>query len=158
MDLKRFPHLNTIEGKFESLILELVDAGPIIPDHLVDTFRLLVGDYSTAVNSALKAYADIDYLATPKHKVEAKAVIKYSYDFLDLIIKILRNLSEAPELTPIVEQDLQLLEEFHAEKYRLLETNYLDHAQQELDLFYNPDIRAQLDADLAKRIEGKSRR
>ena len=51
---------------------------------------------------------------------------------------------------------LQLLEEFLAEKLRLLESNYLDHARQELEVFYNPDIRALLDADLARRIEKKS--
>ncbi|MCF2139282.1 MAG: hypothetical protein K9W44_04430 [Candidatus Lokiarchaeota archaeon] len=109
--------------------------------------------YNQILNKILQKYNNIDYKKEPKKKAIKKAVLGYSYHFLDLLMKILRLL-ESPSISAhIMDENLSLLLEYFSRKEELLNNQYYPKAQQELATFYDSELRNQMDEKLKKFLD-----
>ncbi|MEX2680199.1 MAG: hypothetical protein Q6373_001245 [Candidatus Sigynarchaeota archaeon] len=129
-----------------------------IDDALAGEFAAASAGYSRAINEALKAYAGIDYFAEPQTKTRAKALIGYAYDFLALLVDIVKILEATPPAVQEVARRFDLLEDFLLQKESLVSTTYLDAARKELAAFHDPSVRDALEEKLARMIRERTGR
>jgi hypothetical protein len=125
----------------------------MVDETLAGEFAGAAGDYSRAINDALKAYAGIDYVVEPSAKARAKARISYAYDFLALLMDIVKVMDADPPAMKEVARRLDLIEDFLLQKGSLVESTYLFTAKQELAAFHDPAVRERLEEKLARMIK-----
>ncbi|MBN2151907.1 MAG: hypothetical protein JW839_10700 [Candidatus Lokiarchaeota archaeon] len=125
-------------------------------DTLVQEFAAATGGYSRAINDALKAYASIDYSTEPTVKVRSKALIGYAYDFLALLVDIVRVMEASPTASTEVARRLDLLEDFLLQKESLISSTYVDAARRELAAFHDPSVRGALEERLARLLRDRT--
>ena len=140
-----FPELLT----FETQIVELLDAmnkqGDNLDPETINHYARLIGNYSQKINETLKQYHTITKRA---EKLQSKARLKYAYDFLQILLELLKCV----EMTNRLNQSLhEVLCELYNKQDDLLETQYFIAAKRELDVFNNPQLRTALEQDLAKK-------
>ncbi|HME53917.1 MAG TPA: hypothetical protein VKM55_16955 [Candidatus Lokiarchaeia archaeon] len=151
-----FDELNDKElsfARFASVIGENEQAA--IDDEFMADFSKNTGEYNRKINDALGIYAEIDYDSDSAEKIRLKACIAYAYDFLALLMDIVRitevNPSNQQELSP----RFDLLEEFLLQKDQLVTTTYFDAARSELAAFHDPSIRDALEESLARFLDDR---
>ncbi|NMC04672.1 MAG: hypothetical protein GYA24_05640 [Candidatus Lokiarchaeota archaeon] len=130
-------------------------AGGAVDEALASEFATASSTYSRALNVALQAYAGIDYAVDPGAKAYAKARINYAYDFLALLVDIVKVLEmDAPD-TKELPRRLDLLEELLLQKESIVASTYLESAKQELVAFHDRTVREQLEEKLARMIRDR---
>lgn len=127
--------------------------GKEVDESIVNEFAYYIGEYNKLVNAALKAYALIDYRQDPGVKIKAKARLKFSYDFMDLLVDLLKRFELEPPPRDAIIQRVDLLEELLLQRDGLLVTTYADAARVELRAFHDEGVRNALDRLLLRRIE-----
>jgi hypothetical protein len=154
------PPLDDLHGKelaFATFAARLHDRdGGTIDEALPGEFAAAASWYSRAINVALKAYAGIDYAAEPSAKARAKARISYAYDFLALLMDIVKVMDSDPPAAKEVARRFDLLEDFLFQKGSLVGSTYLDAAKQELAAFHDPSVREKLEEKLARMIKDRT--
>jgi hypothetical protein len=119
---------------------------------LVNRFSSEIAKYNKNINSYLRTYAEIVSMVNDQlndEKIQAKAVLQFSYDFISMALEIIRFLEISNQLDP---EKSRLLEQLVARKRELIQNTYYPNAKHELTVFYNPEIRRAMEDDLAKRI------
>ncbi|MHA1612084.1 MAG: hypothetical protein ACTSVZ_11265 [Promethearchaeota archaeon] len=116
----------------------------MLRDHLIENS----GKYNALLNKILKLYALVDYQEEKTKKTVHKAFIMYAYDFLDLLIKILRQIEKEQGEEMDFYDNLDLIIEFAERKEDILNSQYYPKAKEELALFYDRELRNNLDANL----------
>ncbi len=116
----------------------------MLRDHLIENS----GKYNALLNKILKSYALIDYQEDQTKKTVHKSFIMYAYDFLELLIKILRQIETEQGEEMDFYDNLDLIIEFTDRKEEMLNSQYYPKAKEELASFHNKDLRSQLDANL----------
>ena len=131
------------------------DEQSIIDDAFMTAFSKSTGNYNRKINEALEIYASIDYHSEPAEKTRSKANIAYAYDFLALLLDIVRiaelDIANKQELS----RRFDLLEEFLLQKETLVSTTYFDAARTELASFHDPSVRDALEESLAQFLEDR---
>jgi len=128
----------------------------VLDESIVADFSKAAGEYSQKINDALKVYAGIDYNTDPDMKTSAKARINYAYDFLSLLIDIVKAMDASPVNMKEVSRRFDLLEDLLLQKEQLVQTTYLEAAKLELASFHDPSIRNDLEEKLARFINKRS--
>ena len=148
-----FEDLHTLERIISDFVSTIrfseTIAALLLRDHLIENS----GKYSALLNRILKNYTLIDYQEDPTTKTVHKSFLMYAYDFLDLLMKILRQIELEQGDEMIFFDNLDLLMEFAKRKEELLNSQYYPKAKEELTLFHNTDLRNQLDANLKKFLD-----
>lgn len=119
---------------------------------LVNRFSFEIAKYNRNINSYLRIYAEIVSMVNNQlndEKIQAKAVLQFSYDFISMALEIIRFIEISNRLDP---EKSRLLEQLVARKQELIQSTYYPNAKHELTIFYNPQIRQAMEDDLAKRI------
>ncbi|MHA1369586.1 MAG: hypothetical protein ACTSWN_04645 [Promethearchaeota archaeon] len=149
-----FPELSELERNFLDIFENLfADGKDEIDDGMVTDFSGQIAVYNRNLNKAMQEYAKIDYFSDPEKKENAKAFIKYGYNFLDLLIDILKYLNIYKEMPDPVLKRIGLLESFIKLKEKLIRDEYLPAAQEELIHFHDSNIRNMLEHQLSSRLE-----
>ncbi len=148
-----FPELHGFGLEFAAVAARLASDGPAIDDAFSASFSKQIARYNKAINDALAKYADIDYHESRQEKIHAKAIIDYACDFLSLLVDILKVLERGG--APAIRERASLLEEIILQRDALVETSYADTAARELECFYDPGVREQLEEKLARMLEGR---
>ena len=142
----------SVELAISALINQMSNEGATISEAILNEYAAIVGKYSRAINNQLDAYAAVSYQTEKESKIRFKAYIKYAYDFLALLMAILKQLDLNPAVSDYVDHQFQVLENLIDNKEGLIETEYKDAATIELEAFYSTDIRNKLESELAKRL------
>ena len=125
-----------------------------IDDALISDFAKKTSEYNRTINVALGIHAEIDYYDESAEKIRSKACIAYAYDFLTLLMDIIRvteaDLVNRQELS----RRFDLLEEFLLQKEQLVTTTYFETARTELASFHDPAIRDAMEETLARFLDG----
>ena len=141
-----FPELFPFETQIYELLRVMKDEGDKVNQDTVNGYADLVGKYSQTINQALKRYHTI---TDRTQKLHSKARLKYAYDFLQILIELLKCF----EKTSLFNSTLHdVICDLYTKQDDLLETQYFIAAKQELDAFNNPQIRIALERDLAKKF------
>ena len=141
-------HANQLEfGDFLGQLVELKN--PPSEEILLD-LRKNIAFLNRNLNEALTLYAEISYETQQEKKVHSKAEIKFAYYFLEIALQILR-LVENLKFSDYLDEKITLLEDLLLNKWTLIETEFIEIAREELNAFYNVEIRAKLESDLARR-------
>nr|MDO8085138.1 hypothetical protein [Candidatus Sigynarchaeum springense] len=127
-----------------------------IDDALVAEIAAASAGYNRAINEALRAYAKIDYASEPATKARAKALIGYAYDFLALLVDIVKVMEADPQAKDEAARRFDLLEDFLLQKENLVASTYLAAAKQELAAFHDPSVREALEEKLARMIRDRA--
>jgi hypothetical protein len=150
VDLTEF---RSVELAVSELISQMSNEGASVSEATLNAYAAIVGKYSRAINNQLNSYAKISYDAEKESKITFKAYIKFAYDFLALLMAILKQLDLNPAISDYVNHQFQVLENLIDNKEGLIESEYKDAAKIELEAFYSVEIRNKLDAELAKRLK-----
>jgi hypothetical protein len=144
--------LTCIELELGIKLHKIEQFGSPVNTELVNALSQDIARYNKQINLFLRSYAEIQAMINEKLnevKVQAKAQLQYAYDFISMVLEILRFLDVSDKLD---EERFKLITEFMHRKAELIETNYYPTAKQELLTFYNPKLRELMEVDLAKRI------
>jgi hypothetical protein len=147
-----FSELLIQEKQIEVISREIQEAGSPISDENQSKLAQIAGKYSKEINNVLKIYTKVDYKQDPAKKTEIKAQIKYSYELLDKLLKIVRVLESTLIISDILKDNLILLDQFLFQKQDLLISTYTVAAKKELHAFYKSSIREKLEADLQRKM------
>ena len=150
VDLTEF---RSVELAVSEMISQISIEGVSISEATLNEYAAIVGKYSRAINNQLNAYAKVSYDAEKESKITFKAYIKFAYDFLALLMAILKQLDLNPAVSDYVEHQFQVLENFIDNKESLIESEYKEAAKIELEAFYSVEIREKLETELDKRIK-----
>lgn len=154
--IAQFPNLHDREIHFTKFINILTSDDASLDENVAKEFYVETSLYSKEINMVLKKYAEINYKTEKKKKINAKAQLNYAYDFLSMLMAIVNTMEHQQDgnLDQLRDQ-LDLLEEFLYQKENLIETTYTKSAIMELDSFYNPEIRDQLESKLESMFKQK---
>lgn len=138
-----------MESRFTSLeaqIYQLIQQFQIypIPEAKINEYAGLVARYSQEINAMLKIYPNKQIW---EEKIDIKSELKFSYDFLNMLVNIIRKL----ELN--VHLDVQTLNqaiEYINNREQLIKSTYRSLAIEELESFFDPQIRERLEAHLQR--------
>ncbi len=154
------PAIDDLNGKelvFATFAARLHDKDTgAVDEAMAGEFAAASAGYSRAINDALKAYAGINYAVEPSVKAHAKARINYAYDFLALLMDIVKVMGLDPPAVKEVARRFDLLEDFLLQKAYLVGSTYLDAAKRELAAFHDPSVREKLEEKLARLIKNKT--
>jgi hypothetical protein len=154
------PAIDDLHGKelaFATYAARLHDKDTgAVDEAMAGEFAAASAGYSRAINDALKAYAGIDYAVEPSAKTRAKACINYAYDFLALLMDIIKVMDLDPPAVKEVARRFDLLEDFLLQKGSLVGSTYLDAAKHELAAFHDPSVREKLEEKLARMIKERT--
>jgi hypothetical protein len=154
------PTIDALHGKelaFATFAARLHDKDTgALDEALMGEFAAASAGYSRAINDALKAYAGIDYAVEPIAKARAKAHINYAYDFLALLMDIVKVMDLDPPAVKEVARRFDLLEDFLLQKGSLVGSTYLDAAKHELAAFHDPSVHDALEEKLARMIKERT--
>lgn len=144
--------LTCIELEVGVKLHKIEQLGSSVNTELVNALSQDIARYNKQINLFLRAYAEIQAMINEEInevKIQAKAQLQYAYDFISMVLEILRylDISESLDL-----ERFRLITEFMHRKSELIQNNYYPTAKQELLAFYNPKLRELMEVDLAKRI------
>jgi hypothetical protein len=140
-----FEQLRPLELRI-SKYLDVNMANLIVSEGYISSYASMVADYNHEINIALKEYHTFEGIGI---KIEAKALLKFSYDYIHLLLQLLKILQASFII------DLQLHKEIHEtchNKDELLKTTYIPLAEKEMELFYSPEVRKNLNDFLNRKI------
>ncbi|MHA1673771.1 MAG: hypothetical protein ACTSYI_09080 [Promethearchaeota archaeon] len=145
-----FEDLHTLERVISDYVgtirFSKTNVALMLRDHLIENS----GKYNALLNIILKSYALIDYQEEQTKKTVHKSFIMYAYDFLDLLMKILRQIEKEQGEEMNFYDNLDLIIEFADRKEEMLNTQYYPKAKEELASFHNKELRNKLDDNLKK--------
>ncbi|MHA1679457.1 MAG: hypothetical protein ACTSUE_00460 [Promethearchaeota archaeon] len=150
-----FPSLSSCEKSFLNSQIFTIAADQNVLESDVNAFAADIARYNSQLNRALKEYPSISYKEDPNGKLIAKAAIKYAYDFLDLLLDIMKNLEVVGTMTEKMEGRIQLLDEFIWHKEILIQSTYIPAARDELEAFHDPNKRKHLEEKLSRMLKKK---
>ncbi|MHA1765923.1 MAG: hypothetical protein ACTSVK_06630 [Promethearchaeota archaeon] len=149
------PELRAIELNFHAIITDFYEEYPVFSKKFILQFTKKIADYSKELNISLKTYSEIDYLEDPKTKIAMKALIKFAYDLLSLLISIIRNFESQPCSKEAIESQIRILDDLLDRKQNLISTSYKQAAHQELIAFHDKSLRSNLENHLQKHLGSK---
>ncbi|MHA1793678.1 MAG: hypothetical protein ACTSVI_13615 [Promethearchaeota archaeon] len=126
------------------------ETGEDINEMEIENFSIKIAEYTKLINEALKEYAKIDYSQEQEKKIKAKSEIKFAYDFLNLVSKILRAIDSYPKVSVNLIEDIDLLGSRISGKASLIATIYKQAAKEELEAFHDKNFRDLLSLNLEK--------
>lgn len=150
---EQFETLHQLEQEIATFSRSAVDSTTDDMEDFRQQWIPYSGRYNKILNEILQHYARIDYHEAPIQKAVSKAFITYAYDFLDLLVHILRDLEHKSISSHDLCESLDLVIKFTARKETLLNTQYYPKAKEELEAFYNQELREQMDANLKKFLD-----
>ncbi len=149
------PELHAIELAFHPLISKFYEEYPEISEDFISKFIQKTAEYSRELNISLKTYAKIDYFKNKSAKIAMKASIKFTYDVLSLLTSIIKYIESDPIPKDRIESQIRILENLIDQKKNLISTTFYQAASQELLIFYDKNLRSNLEAHMHKRLENK---
>ncbi len=155
--LPELEDLNKKELAFAMLSTRLHDREEGTMDEaMAKEIAMKTSEYSHAINVGLKAYSAIEYTTDPNAKARAKARIGYAYDFLSLLIDIVKVMEVDHPAKEEAARRFDLLEDFLLQKENLVASTYLEAAKMELAAFHDPAVRDALEEKLARMIRERT--
>ena len=148
MDLDFGIGLTLIEENLKVVLPTFYTIAPKTKEEYILRLNEELSTYFQELNRLLKDYANINFYEEKQEKIESKAILKYSYEVSDQLMKILRVIEKDQYPMEYFESDLDKLLEILMDKGTLIETSYFPLAKQELETFHSTTFRDSLESNL----------